>query len=128
MEAAYQIYKAEPKYIHRPFINDKSIIEHLKVIVEKVSEVSFEKFNTKTRKQEIVNARQLFQYLVYKYTSLSSTEVGALFLVGFNHSTILSSKAKMEDIICLGNKDSYFSTVEKAEKEIARLTTTKKAN
>lgn len=128
MEAAYQIYKAEPKYVHRPFVSDHDIIEKIKYIVLANTNISFETMNIKTRKHEIKQARQLFQYLVHKYTTLTLESVGALFEAKYNHATIIHAKDNIQSIIYLGSKDKYFEVVNNSEKQISNITTIKKAS
>jgi chromosomal replication initiation ATPase DnaA len=54
-------------------------------------------YNLKSRKREIVCARQICIHLINKYLALQSTHMGRLF--GLDHSTILYNVGVAEDIL-----------------------------
>ena len=111
MEAAYQIYKAEVTLAPIKLINDELIISQIKELVIANTGISLLQLNDRTRVRNISKARQLFQYLAYKYTSYSLSYVGKLLEPTYDHSTILNSIYIIENILYLKNRDKYYKTV-----------------
>ena len=52
-----------------------------------------------TRKREIIEKRQVLQYLLYRITNLSLSQVGSLFEHKYNHATVLNSVRRYEEQI-----------------------------
>lgn len=90
---AEQILKRSVKTEKKPITID--------IILEKVCEyfnVKQEDIFTSSRKQAIVQVRQIAMYLAQKYTKLSSARIGAL-IGKRNHATVLHSCKIVEDRI-----------------------------
>ena len=111
MEAAYQIYKADINLAPIKLINDELIISEIKELVIFNTGVSLSQLNDRTRVRNISKARQLFQYLAYKYTSYSLSYVGTLLDTTYDHTTILNSIYIINNILFLKYRDKYFETV-----------------
>lgn len=111
MEAAYTIYKAEVTLAPIKLINDELIISEIKELVIANTGITMSQLNDRTRVRNISKARQLFQYLAYKYTTYSLSFVGKLLDTNYDHSTILNSIYIINDILFLKNRDKYFKTV-----------------
>jgi chromosomal replication initiation ATPase DnaA len=111
MEAAFKIYKANVTLAPIKLINDELIISQIKELVIANTGISLSQLNDRTRVRNISKARQLFQYLAYKYTSYSLSYVGKLLDTTYDHSTILNSIYNIENIIFLKNRDNYYATV-----------------
>ena len=111
MEAAYNIYKANVTLAPIKLINDELIISQIKELVIANTGISMSQLNDRTRVRNISKARQLFQYLAYKYTSYSLSYVGRLLDTTYDHSTILNSIYIINDILFLKNRDKYYKTV-----------------
>lgn len=74
----------------------------MELILEKVSvqcAVSIEKIRSKSRLQDIVQARHLCMYLAKKYTPLSLNAIGQM-LGGKNHTTVLHGHNTICDRMC----------------------------
>lgn len=79
----------------------------INIIFWKVSQetkISRQLITKRTRKREIVQARQLVQYFLERYTKLSLPEIGKL-TGGFDHSTILASKKNIKNLM---DTDKHF--------------------
>jgi len=111
MRAAYQIYKADVTLAPIKLINDELIISEIKELVIFNTGVSLSQLNDRTRVRNISKARQLFQYLAYKYTSYSLSYVGTLLDTTYDHTTILNSIYIINNILFLKYRDKYFETV-----------------
>jgi len=111
MKAAYQIYKADVTLAPIKLINDELIISEIKELVIFNTGVSLSQLNDRTRVRNISKARQLFQYLAYKYTSYSLSYVGTLLDTTYDHTTILNSIYIINNILFLKYRDKYFETV-----------------
>ena len=111
MKAAYQIYKADVTLAPIKLINDELIISEIKELVIFNTGVSLSQLNDRTRVRNISKARQLFQYLAYKYTSYSLSYVGTLLDTTYDHTTILNSIDIINNILFLKYRDKYFETV-----------------
>ena len=119
MEATFNIYKAAVKYQQPKVTNDNLIIIKIKEVIKEVTGVGFDQINQKTRKREVIYARQLFQFLCRKFTAYSLKAIGQLTITNYDHSTALNSIASITDIIFLKHRSDNFPKVESA---ILRLT------
>ncbi len=111
MEAAYIKGWANVTLQPIKLLNDELIIDEIKTIVTQQTGVSLIQLNDRTRVRNISKARQLFQYLAYKYTSYSLSYVGSLLGTNYDHSTILNSIYIINNILFLKNRDRYYTTV-----------------
>ncbi len=111
MEAAYIKGWANVTLQPIKLLNDELIIDEIKTIVTQQTGVSLIQLNDRTRVRNISKARQLFQYLAYKYTSYSLSYVGSLLSTNYDHSTILNSIYNINNILFLKNRDRYYTTV-----------------
>jgi len=73
----------------------------------------------KSRKRNILFARQLSMYIMRKYTNASLTEIGEFFR-GFNHSTVLHSIKKIDDKMKKIDKCDKFEFIKDIEKNIKK--------
>ena len=85
-------------------------LEKIKKIILEVTGLSFEQYNSTTRKREIVYARQLFMFMAKKHTTLSLKSIGQLFsrkydtsykidFKGFDHSTVIHAIETITNIL-----------------------------
>jgi chromosomal replication initiation ATPase DnaA len=111
MEAAYKIYNANVQLKSKKLLNDVLVVDEIKKIVIENTGITLVQLHDKTRVRNIAKARQLFQYLAYKYTSYSLSYVGRLLDTNYDHSTILNSIYIINDILFLKNRDRYYKTV-----------------
>ena len=87
-------------------------LEKIKKIILEVTGLSFEQYNSTTRKREIVYARQLFMFMAKKHTTLSLKSIGELFkknyensyyykkdYKGFDHSTVIHAIETITNIL-----------------------------
>jgi chromosomal replication initiation ATPase DnaA len=81
----------------------EQILEAVVVIVCRYVGVKRERLNLKSRKTELVYARQLISYLLYK-RGHSLKEIGDFF-GGQDHTTVIHSRDKIRDMI--GVKTDY---------------------
>lgn len=95
-------------------------INTMRLIASVVSEhfnAPIEDLKDKSRKRKIVEPRQIAMYQIYKYTPASVGQIGDIF--GFDHSTVTTSRQKVED---LSSVDKDFSeTVTIIETKIKAL-------
>ena len=73
-------------------------IENIKQLVSDYLKVPVEKIQGKTRKREVVMARQLSMYLAKHHTNNSLKSIGDKF-GGRDHSTVIYSCKTVEDLI-----------------------------
>ena len=100
MEFAESILKRSVKMDDHPLTVDE--------IVEKVCDyyhVSAEEVGGKSRKRNLVVARQVSMYLAQKHTRMPAARIGKL-IAGRDHSTVLHSCEKVEEKIKTDNKFS----------------------
>ena len=100
MEFAESILKRSVKMDNHPLTVDE--------IVEKVCDyyhVSAEEVGGKSRKRNLVVARQVSMYLAQKHTRMPAARIGKL-IAGRDHSTVLHSCEKVEEKIKTDNKFS----------------------
>ena len=100
MEFAESILKRSVKMDNHPLTVDE--------IVEKVCDyyhVSAEEVGGKSRKRNLVVARQVSMYLAQKHTRMPAARIGKL-IAGRDHSTVLHSCERVEEKIKTDNKFS----------------------
>lgn len=72
------------------------------IIVEAVCSqynLIFEVICKRTRKRNIVEARQVIMYLLCHYTTASLKRIGDLF-GGYDHTTVIHSRKQIADLLC----------------------------
>jgi len=72
--------------------------ENIINLVLKTFNLDLKTFNSKTRKKEIVQARQAAMHLSHKFTTQSVVRIGTL-IGGRDHATVLSAFKKVEDML-----------------------------
>jgi len=70
-------------------IDHHMLIEKAKIVVHEMTGLSYEMFNVKCRDRELVEARQLFFYFVWKYTTITLKDLGRL--LKRDHATVIHS-------------------------------------
>lgn len=88
-------------------------LERFMELVSKQLDITPEEMRSKSRKQEIVMARQIVMYLTHKYTDEPLTAIGEM-LGGRTHATVLHSCNVVEDQV--ENNRLMKSTIEEVEK------------
>jgi chromosomal replication initiation ATPase DnaA len=126
MEAAYKIYNADVQLKSKKLLNDELVVDEIKKIVIENTGITLNQLHDKTRVRNIAKARQLFQYLAYKYTSYSLSYVGSLLGSNYDHTTILNSIYIINDILYLKNRDRYYTTVKSAIEQLELKTKKRK--
>ena len=126
MEAAYKIYQADVKLKPIKLLNDELVVDEIKKIVIENTGITINQLHDKTRVRNIAKARQLFQYLAYKYTSYSLSYVGSLLGTNYDHTTILNSIYIINDILYLKDRDRYYTTVKSAIEQLELKTNKRK--
>jgi len=94
------LIKEIEKEVEVYFDDNSMIIYNINDILEVVSSVSRLDRTTimsKTRRRDIVQARQIGMYLLYKYTRFSYQKVGSYF--GKDHATAIHSENKIKDAL-----------------------------
>jgi len=90
-------------------------IEHIKDVVIKYFDITEELFDSKCRKKELVQARQLAMYFSLKFTNKTLNYIG-MQIGKRNHATVLYAKKTVNNHI---ETEKYFkSLVETLEKKI----------
>lgn len=100
MRLAQRVIQRAVKIDDKPLTIDEildTVCRHFNVTVSAV--------NSKSRKQELVTARQLSMYLAQKYTKMPASRIGKL-VGGRDHSTVIHSCSRIEQRLKL---DSLFS-------------------
>ena len=100
MRLAQRVIQRAVKLDEKPLTIDdilERVCSHFNVTVSAV--------NSRSRKQELVMARQLSMYLAQKYTKMPASRIGLL-VGGRDHSTVIHSCARVEERI---QTDSMFS-------------------
>lgn len=88
-------------------------IEYIQKLVCDYFEVPLEMVKSKTRKREIVQARQISMYLAKSYTKTSLKSIGAFF-GGRDHSTVIYACQTVVDLIETDKKfKSYVTDIQK---------------
>jgi chromosomal replication initiation ATPase DnaA len=126
MEAAINFYRADVQLKSKKLLNDELVVDEIKKIVIENTGITINQLHDKTRVRNIAKARQLFQYLAYKYTSYTLSYVGSLLGTNYDHSTILNSIYIINDILFLKNRDRYYTTVKSAIEQLELKTNKRK--
>ncbi|MFZ4671845.1 MAG: helix-turn-helix domain-containing protein [Flavobacterium sp.] len=126
MEAAINFYKADVQLKSKKLLNDELVVDEIKKIVIENTGITINQLHDKTRVRKIAKARQLFQYLAYKYTSYSLSYVGSLLGTNYDHTTILNSIYIINDILFLKDRDRYYTTVKSAIEQLELKTNKRK--
>jgi chromosomal replication initiator protein len=96
-------------------VNKEITIENIKKLVSDHFEVPIDKLQAKSRKREVVMARQLSMYLAKNYTNQSLKNIGKNF-GNRDHSTVIYSVQAVKDLI---DTDTIFKkTVTQLEKKV----------
>jgi len=97
------------------YANREISVHNIKELVAEHFEVPVEKLQSKTRKREVVMARQLSMYLAKNYTNSSLKNIGRNF-GNRDHSTVIHSVKVVQDLM---DTDSLFKdTVNSLEKKV----------
>jgi len=115
MELAREIVKTFVKNANREIS-----IDSIQKIVSDYFEMPVEKLKEKTRKREIVQARQISMYFAKKYTKNSLKNIG-LHFGGRDHSTVIHALNTVNDLMTTDR--DFMQYVEDIKKKI-QLTTT----
>ncbi|HOY15073.1 MAG TPA: chromosomal replication initiator protein DnaA [Saprospiraceae bacterium] len=106
------------KEVVEQFVNTDSkeiSVENIKKLVAEHFELPIEKLQGKTRKRQVVIARQLSMYLAKNFTNSSLKTIGLNF-GGKDHSTVIYSIKAVQDLI---DTDTIFrDTVNQLEKKV----------
>jgi len=78
--------------------NKEVTVENIKLLVAEYFKVPVEKLHGKTRKRDIVIARQLSMYLAKNFTTNTLKDIGANF-GGRDHTTVLYSVKAVQDLM-----------------------------
>src|SRR6202007_2091896 len=73
-------------------------IENIQKMVCEYYHIQYDKLLAKTRKREIVQARQITMYLAKKFTKCSLNNIGEHF-GGFDHTTVIHSCQTVENLM-----------------------------
>ncbi len=92
------------KIMHHPITN--TILRHYKI--------SMEELRSKSRKADLVEARQVICYFLYQRLDISLAKIGAIILR--DHSTVLHSVKKVQEYI--ETYKHFRERLEKIEKDI----------
>ena len=88
-------------------------MEYIQKLVCEYFEVPVEMVKSKTRKREIVQARQISMYLAKSHTKTSLKSIGAFF-GGRDHSTVIYACQTVEDLIDTDKKfKAYVQDIQK---------------
>ena len=88
-------------------------IDYIQKLVCEYFEVPVEMVKSKTRKREIVQARQISMYLAKNHTKTSLKSIGAFF-GGRDHSTVIYACQTVEDLIDTDKKfKAYVQDIQK---------------
>lgn len=106
------------KEVVQHFVSSESkeiSVENIKQLVAEYFELPIEKLQGKTRKRQVVIARQLSMYLAKNFTTSSLKTIGSNF-GGKDHSTVIYSIKAVQDLM---DTDSLFKdTVSQLEKKV----------
>lgn len=96
-------------------INKEITVEYIQELVANHFDVSVDRLAGKTRKRQVVIARQLSMYLAKKLTDKSLKAIGEIF-GGRDHSTVIYSCRTVQDL--METDKLYKDTVEVLEKKV----------
>jgi chromosomal replication initiator protein len=110
LELARDVLRLVVSDVHSPIT-----VEEIQRLVAEFFDIPPDLLRAKTRKQEIVNARQIAMYLAKEMTNCSLKTIG-LHFGGRDHSTVIHAYQSVEDQIRLDSK--YRDTLQLARKKI----------
>lgn len=110
LELAQQVLK---HIVHE--IDTEVSIDYLQKIVTEYYHVSLESLKSKTRKKEIVIARQVVMYLAKQYTNHSLKSIG-YYCGGRDHSTVIYALQSVNDM--LDTEPQFRSSLEEIKQKI----------
>jgi chromosomal replication initiator protein len=110
LELARDVLRLVVSDVHSPIT-----VEEIQRLVAEFFDIPPDLLRAKTRKQEIVNARQIAMYLAKEMTNCSLKTIG-LHFGGRDHSTVIHAYQSVEDQIKLDSK--YRDTLQLARKKI----------
>jgi chromosomal replication initiator protein len=96
-------------------INKEITVEYIQELVANHFDVPVERLGSKTRKRQVVIARQLSMYLAKKLTDKSLKTIGEIF-GGRDHSTVIYSCRTVQDL--METDKLYSETVTELEKKV----------
>ena len=113
---------SELECAYNSIVNPLCVImfEDVEEIVAKYTGIDPEAMKVKSRKREIVTARQIAQAMGKEYTRCSLATVGAYF-GGKNHATVLNSIGIVRDTLPLDKKYGYASIVKAVIEDMEKL-------
>lgn len=79
-------------------LREERIIEYILKIVEKYYKVDSNYVTTKNRRRELVFARQVAMYLIFKYSTCSLERIGDVFN-GKDHATVVHAKRTIGNLM-----------------------------
>ncbi len=113
LELARDVLRLVVSDVHSPIT-----VEEIQRLVAEFFDMPPDLLRAKTRKQEIVNARQIAMYLAKEMTNCSLKTIG-LHFGGRDHSTVIHAYQSVEDQIKLDSK--YRDTLQVVKKKIETL-------
>ena len=113
LELARDVLRLVVSDVHSPIT-----VEEIQRLVAEFFDMPPDLLRAKTRKQEIVNARQIAMYLAKELTNCSLKTIG-LHFGGRDHSTVIHAYQSVEDQIKLDSK--YRDTLQVVKKKIETL-------
>ncbi len=113
IELARDVLRLVVSDVHSPIT-----VEEIQRLVAEFFDMPPDLLRAKTRKQEIVNARQIAMYLAKEMTNCSLKTIG-LHFGGRDHSTVIHAYQSVEDQIKLDSK--YRDTLQVVKKKIETL-------
>jgi chromosomal replication initiation ATPase DnaA len=100
-------------YLIPAMVEEKCIIEH---IVLKNINVSKEMISLRSRKNPYCKFRQIMFYFRYKYTIISSQDLGLQYNIT-NHATVIHARKTVQDMIDTRDPE-YYPMIMKIDQEI----------
>lgn len=79
-------------------LKEERIIEYILKIVEKYLQVDSNFVTTQSRRAELVFARQVSMYLIFRYSTCSLERIGAVFN-GKDHATVIHAKKTISNLM-----------------------------
>jgi chromosomal replication initiation ATPase DnaA len=122
LSPTFQIYKNKHvPLLYKEFTQQQRKINAAKAAVKMITEIAFDTYDTPSRKREYTFARQCFTALVKRNTSLSLREIGELYKIQYDHSTIIRHCEIIQDIEHLGKRDPKFKEWEQIKENFNLL-------